>query len=422
MHMEWIESLLYKAEGVPVLHRIANDLRFIYDIWSKEPASSQPVRIQATILDDFYHAGVQLRSQLSDSFLNLRQNWTGHAAQEYLGPEGTPVQIPDDGSSALQGAGLNLWYHLDLLTALLDYDGAAHYKAAAKLENLQALHETLDEAFMHALEALEITLALELIPGVDALADVIGGSDVVIDTAEALEIAEEIVALKETIEGVDKVKGIIEDANTVMQLLKIVVSDAMIGNVALLPLAVPPAVFTPTNSQPNLTYPPGVQSAQQQSTYQTLLLEYGDPQLAACFGESGLSSDACEALIRQFGLELLEQLADNPRCGGAATFAALFRARNSEGILQVAQNLANGGTTGQGYTGALYELWWMANNANNIIQGQLSAGGPAGKPKKSQFAPFGNGILTHFKKRSGKQAGSATVVLPSEQGSGNGET
>lgn len=396
MGMDWGDSLLYKAEGVPGLGEIAYSLRFAYDIMLKEPASSQPVKVQADNLEAFYQTGMQLRNELYESLLSLQQVWTGDAALDYLGPGGGAFQGACDVGAPVQGAGPTMWNQLDQLTALLDYNGTAHYRAAAKLDNLQELHKTLDEAVRDALLSLAFVLVSQAVPGEDVLADIIGGSSLGIDAARALEIAKEIVAVKDALDDLHEVMETIGNLQTLGKLLTISITDAMIGNVALLPFALPPDVSTPINGKPNFTYPPGIETDQQEITYQTLFFAYGDPLLAASLARSGLSSEEGEALVQQFGLVLVKQIAARPNADGPNTFADLFKARNIPGIQQVAQDAANGGVNGQGVGEATYELWWMANNANTIIQVQLPATGSNGKPQKGPDALLEDGTLVQL--------------------------
>jgi hypothetical protein len=108
----------------------------------------------------------------------------------------------------------------------------------------------------------------------------------------------------------------------------------------------------------------------------------------------------------------MKKLASEPRCGGESTFADMFKARNINGIEQVVQDLANAGNNSQGYSGAIYELWWMANNANTITQVQLPAMGTDGKPKKGPDAQLNDGTLIQLKNYQWNQAFLNNVVYP----------
>jgi hypothetical protein len=414
MGTDWIDSLLQKAEGIPVLGGIAHDLRIAYDVWRKDPADPQPVRSQAQNLDDFYTTATQLRSQLNDSLLNLRQKWTGDAALAYLGPEVTAFEVEHDTEPAFQGAGYNLWNHLNLITAILDYNGTAHYKAADKLDKIQSLHGQLNTQFLVAAGALGTAVATEEIPVVDIGTDILGGGTAAVEAGEALETAEEIETVAETVETVEEVEQVTRTASALMKVVSVVVVTAMIADIALLPFAVSPNVSTPTSGQPDIAYPPGIETDQQKFIYRTLFFEYGDSLLAAYLAKTGLSLEDCEALIQQFGLALVKKIADEPRCGGVNTFSDMFKARNIPGIESVVQDLANSGNNGQGYTGAIYELWWMANNVNNIIQVQLPATGVDGKPKKGPDAQLDDGTLVQLKNYQWDKPFLNNVAFPRE--------
>jgi hypothetical protein len=397
MGTDWIDSLLQKAEGIPVLGGIAHDLRIAYDVWSKEPANPQPVRNQAQNLDDLYNTAAQLRSQFNDSLLTLRQKWTGDAASAYLGPEITAFQVEHDMEPAFQGAGYNMWNHLNLITSLLDYNGTAHHKAADKLDKIQSLHGELNTQFLVAVGALGTAVATEEIPVVDIFTDVVGGGTAAVEAGDALATAEEIETTVQAVETVEEVAQTTRTASTLMKVVSVVVVTAMIADIALLPFAVSSNVDNPNGDQSGITYPPGIETDQQKLIYRTLFFEYGDSLLAAYLAKSGLSLEECEALIQQFGLATVKKIANEPRCGGPNTFDDMFKARNIPGIEQVVQDLANAGSNGQGYSGAIYELWWMANNANNIAQVQLPATGVDGKPKKGPDAQLDDGTIVQLK-------------------------
>ncbi len=236
------------------------------------------------------------------------------------------------------------------------------------------------------------------------------------DTAEAAEVAEagettaEMVKLGQATITLEKVA---EETKEGFSLLKVISVVGTIAGIALLPFLLSgdsPA----NNTNPDIAYPPGIETDQQKLIYRALFFQTGNALLAAMLAKSGLSLEECEALLERYGLLTIERIVSNPNYGGSGTLLDMYRIRNIPGADKVVQDLLSSGDNANGYTGALYELWWLANHTTNVVQAQLPATGKDGNEKKGPDARLEDGTLIQLKNYRWDQAFLNDVIYPQQ--------
>lgn len=199
MGIDWIDDILQKAEGWPLVGGAVHQLRFAYEIWRETPADPGPVNAQGQSLGDLYTTAVGLRDALNESLVALSQTWEGDAATAYLGPTVTAFQVEHDMEPTTTGTGYQLWQNLAGITDLLNYNSGAHNTIGQHLQKIQDLHGTLDfQVKLGAGTLLAMAATIE-IPGVDVVTD--GGGVAVLTTEEApaaAGAAEGIIEVEET--------------------------------------------------------------------------------------------------------------------------------------------------------------------------------------------------------------------------------
>ncbi len=221
MGIDWIDDLLQKCEGLPVLGGIAHDLRFAYEILRVDPPDPQPVRNQTNALDNLHSRASALLSSYNESLLTLRQNWSGNVADTYFGPEVTAFEVEHDMEPSTTGVGYQLWNRFNQITSLLEYNHAAHQSAVDTLVQIQNLHGDLQTQVLEAAGLLLLDEG-EADTGVGAVLDV----GTVPLTAErvgaAVETTDKIIEIGEEVKDVQAVGKAIKTGITLAQIAKLV--------------------------------------------------------------------------------------------------------------------------------------------------------------------------------------------------------
>jgi len=245
MGLDWIDDILQKAEGLPVLGGIAQKLRFAYEIWRIDPPDPKPVQTQYDTLDKLHTRAVGLRTAFSDALYQLQSKWTGNEASYYFGPQVTAFEIEHDLEPPITGAGYILWNRLNQLTDALDYNRAAHQQAHDTLVQIQNLHGQLQSQVYEAAGLLVADVAEAAIPGAEELD--IGTVPLTIErTDEAVQTGEEVVQVGKAIKTVDVVMNVAKVVG-----LAVLALGAIVG-VVLIKIF----VFSNNGSPKNLVAPP----------------------------------------------------------------------------------------------------------------------------------------------------------------------
>jgi AraC-like DNA-binding protein len=251
MGLDWIDDLLQKAEGLPVLGGIAHDLRFAYEILRAGSPDPKPVQTQINTLESLHTRAANLLTSFNESLLTLRQSWTGEVADYYFGPQVTAFEIEHDMEPTTTGAGYQLWNRLNQLTATLEYTHAAHQKAYDVLGQLVTLQEELDTDVIESATLLGADVAEAAIPGAEELD--LGTVPLTIErTGEAVQTAKNVEEVGQAVTDVEEVAQTVQTGITVAQVLKVVGTIGAIVGVALVVLLIP-SDSGPSNSLPPLS-------------------------------------------------------------------------------------------------------------------------------------------------------------------------
>lgn len=358
MGIDWIDDILQKAEGLPVLGGIAHDLRFAYEIWRIDPPDPKPVHNQANTLDNLQSRANTLLSSFNDSLLTLRQNWTGDVADYYFGPQVTAFQIEHDMEPSSTGAGYLLWNRFNQVTALLDYNRAAHQSAHDTLVQIQNLHGDLQSQVYEAAGLLVADVATSATPGLEEF-DLLDVPLTIERTDEAVQTAQEVEKVGEAVKDAEEIEKTIQTGITIAQIAKIVGAIGAIVGVALLAFLTHSNGSSPTNS----AAPP--------KTISTLT----DDEIRHLAQEFGVSEQTIRDLIKEHPNWTLEQLL-LALFTGNPTYAKKMGELRAYGLtLQDVEYLL-----GQGFTPQqIYELlqsWKQLNKGIYIGKGgkQYNAG------------------------------------------------
>lgn len=257
---QWIEDTLAQAEGIPALGGFAHDLRTAYIIWRDDPVDPQVVHRQANNIDDLRKQGDDLVREFNDSLIALRPHWQsdpGGMAYKYLGPEVTAFQIEHDlepvRSASNPETGWQLWQGLKDLTALLEYNGAAHHAAGDKLDKIVSLHNQLGDDVRNAVINLGAMVALAFVPGPDLLdiPDAAVEADMVGTTLEA---GYEVKTAVEITKDAAEIETTIKASLTIQQLIAagVAIGTALVGITLLAIVGISHLVGSNGNSATNL--------------------------------------------------------------------------------------------------------------------------------------------------------------------------
>lgn len=403
MGIDWMDDLLQQAEGTPRFSSFARQLCFAYELWRVDPPDPQPVREQEQTLGSLSTRAAQLRAAFNDSLIALRQSWTGRSAAAYLGPEATAFQGEYDAQPIRPGAGWRMWHALNQITGLLDYNEAAHRQAVDKLRRMRALHDELEADLKRAAGTLAAMLAL---PGAEPLKGAAEARELVAVSETANEYSQ-VGQAGVTVEQVAQKIGIGSS------LLKSMAAQGTVAGVALLPLAL--ASDAPASTvNPDIAYFSGVEGDQQQLSERALSFQTGDVLPAAAFARPGLSLEACQALIQRYGLSTVQRIANKLQAGDANTRADLDNASTIAGIEQMAQAPTGAGENADASSGAMYEVWWLANHATNTVLAQLATAGKNGKPEEGPDAQLEDGTLIQLRNYTWDQPLLNAVVYPQQ--------
>ncbi|GEM_PF-2864865 len=250
MGLDWIDDLLQKAEGLPLVGGIAHDLRFAYEIMRVDPPDPKTVQPQIDNLAGYHTKASQLLSAYNDGLLTLRQKWTGDVADFYFGPQVTAFQIEHDMEPSTVGAGYQLWNRFSQLTDVLDYNRAAHQSAHDTLVQLVALQSDLETEVTESAVLLAADVE-ELVPGEEEL-EAFSIPITVERTGKAVETAQKIEKVGEEVKDIVEVEGEIRRLDWIVQIAKVVGTIGAIVGVTLLPFILI-SHTTVTNSLPPLS-------------------------------------------------------------------------------------------------------------------------------------------------------------------------
>lgn len=428
MGIDWIDDLLQKAEGLPILGGIAHDLRFAYEIWRIDPPDPRPVQNQATNLDDLHTRANTLLTTFNENLLTLQQNWTGAVADYYFGPQATEFEVEHDMEPATTGVGYLLWNRFNQFTAVLEYNRAAHQSAHDTLVKIQGIHGDLQTQVYESAGLLGADVALAATPGAEE-ADLGTVPATAAKAGEAAQTARSLEEEAQLTEDAEEVEKGIQIGKRIVQITLLVGLVGTIGTIVGVALLrfLSPHSSNPTNAvpiSPNIQIgtltPQEIQELLRQlkkkgitqqdiQTLQRLhpnwtvakLLEVlgilgqirnlnqpippgMDPNidltLATYLSDEGLTPQQVQDLLNRFGLDRLRafaaalqsalqtQAANTPQF---KYFIELWNARNIPGIDGVL-NDAVGVTPGTiDFQGALYEIWWIGEHASKIKEVQI---------------------------------------------------
>lgn len=217
MALDWIDEILQKAEGLPVLGGLAHQLRFAYEIWRVDPPDPKPVQTQHDTLENLHTRALGLRTSFSDALYQLRPSWTGNEASYYFGPQVTAFQVEHDLEPPATGAGYLLWNRLNQLTDALEYNRAAHQQAHDTLVQIQNLHGDLQTQVYEAAGLLVADVAEAATPGAEEL-DLLTGPLTAERVGTAVETGEKVVEVGKAIKTIDVVLRIAKVAGVLVLL------------------------------------------------------------------------------------------------------------------------------------------------------------------------------------------------------------
>lgn len=292
MGLDWIDDLLQKAEGLPLVGGIAHDLRFAYEIMRVDPPDPKTVQPQIDSLAGHHTKASQLLSAYNDSLLTLRQSWTGDVADYYFGPQVTAFQIEHDMEPSTVGAGYQLWNRFSQVTDVLDYSRAAHQSAHDTLVELVGLQSELETEVTESAVLLAADVE-ELAPGEEEL-EALSIPITVERTGKAVETAQKVEKVGEEIKDLAEVEKVLQDGYRVARIAKIVGTIGAIVGVTLLPfLLSSDSSSSPTNSLP----PPN-----------TKISTLTDDQIQQLARTYGVSEDDIRAIMAKYPNMTLKQL------------------------------------------------------------------------------------------------------------------
>jgi hypothetical protein len=361
MGLDWIDDILQKAEGLPLLGGIAHDLRYAYEIWRVDPPDPKPVQTQHDTLDSLHNRAATLRTSFNESLYTLQSNWTGNGASYYFGPQPTHFQIEHDLEPPTTGAGYLLWNRLDQITSTLEYNRAAHQQAFTTLTQIVELHGELQSEVYEAAGLLVADAATTAIPGLEEL-DALDVPITIERVDKAVETAQEVEKVAEAVKTVEEVA---KDVSTGLQLINIVRAFGALVGIALL-------TFLLSSDSPaipkNGPQPPVALSQEQQDMLQRLARDYPDlpPDVLEALVTSGLSEDEIRALLERFGVDAIIGLVRRWGAEIATILKDLYLVRNVPGMERLVNDLITGAQNTA--LGSLYQLFWVVDHLNQVAR------------------------------------------------------